>query len=868
MITKTTPKGWMLSLLSALFLLAAFTACSSSSDETDGGGDFIQVPGNEGDTWVKDGDIQDADLNLLVELSAKAERLRQEYVLMLSNNGMGDKIFCGAGLNSDVGPTLRIMTEILERQDEYREALDRLTDTNLMKPTGTRGLKDIWNIFTSGKAEAEKEKEIVQEVLTANNVYNNAEAQKQLYDFYCSQEPERAKKIGAADASDFFKKLNNGDLNNYMLNISHIWRDKGIEKADQTGNAVGDYALTAFTGKAEYVNSAYRVGGKVAVAAGKLYFTAIDDMVGGYGSKIMDFGDAIQNQITRLKLMKKTLEGKPDWQGWNTYLVNNLKDDLKSAITGAIGDDDSFGKDLVEMVSEEILGWMAEQCTSNDNGDGTEEAKQKKDEAAKSDDIAIINIETDFGSQGKMVIITDETTGQFHVGTLNADGRMTVSTEPGNKLITIIKNNGERLTKQITAVAGSNSVSFKSEQVPYIETNPRSITIDSDGSKELAYVLTNCKYVKYRQTSGSDWCKVDMKIYYGKSGQLTPENSVQFTAEADANNEGKQRNATIVLEGYNDNSSGAKPVATYSLKVLQNVNGVIGDASVSPSELTFAAEGGTQEVKITTKDFKKFGHNKISEEYASWLSAESVKGGIIKITTQPNTTGEARTGEVIVYVTNEEKPTNDQKVLLPVKVKQEAGGYSRNLILKNINYLSIYVTANWKNENGDIESESVQFLSKSANYNPPVITFNQNGSTVHVESSLNWILAKDINLQDDVSFDLVNFEGDLKDCKIQNLKIKSKQSRISYYWQKEGEIVLNISKTIKRDASGWRNLSAVKDKKDSADWYEMVSATCKYSYLNAQENYITQNYTYISDGQEDISFEIDMSVVENIYLAR
>ena len=91
---------------------------------------------------------------------------------------------------------------------------------------------------------------------------------------------------------------------------------------------------------------------------------------------------------------------------------------------------------------------------------------------------------------------------------------------------------------------------------------------------------------------------------------------------------------------------------------------------------------------------------------------------------------------------------------------------------------------------------------------------------------------------------------------------------IDIFMQKEGEIVLNISKTIKRDASGWRNLSAVKDKKDSADWYEMVSATCKYSYLNAQENYITQNYTYISDGQEDISFEIDMSVVENIYLAR
>ena len=36
------------------------------------------------------------------------------------------------------------------------------------------------------------------------NVYGNAEAQKQLYDFYCSQEPERAKKIGIMEK--YFRK--------------------------------------------------------------------------------------------------------------------------------------------------------------------------------------------------------------------------------------------------------------------------------------------------------------------------------------------------------------------------------------------------------------------------------------------------------------------------------------------------------------------------------------------------------------------------------------------------------------------------------------------------------------------------------------
>ena len=673
METKTKSLRWLLPLMSALFLLVGLTACSSSN-ESDGGGDFIRVPGNEGDTWVKDDDIKDADLDLLVELAVKAERMRQEFVLMLSNGGVSDKPFCGADLNTNTGPTIRLMTEILEKQDEYREALERLDGTDILKPTGTRGkLKDMWDIITCGKTEAQREKEIVQKVLNANNVYSNATAQKQLYDFYCSQEPERAKKIGATDAKDFFNKLNNGDLNDYMLNISHIWRDKGIDEADKPGNAVGDYAYTAFTGKAEYMNSAFRVGGKAAVAAGRLYFTAVDNLAGGYGSKIMDFGDAIQNQITRLKLMKKTLEGKPDWQGWNSYLVNNLKGDLKDAITGAIGDDDSFGKDVVDMVAEEILGWIAEQCTSNDNGDGSEEAQQKKEELAKADEIAIINIETDFGSQGKMIIVTDESTGNCHVATPNADGRLTISTTPGNKLITVIKNNGERLTKQIIAIAGANTVTFKTEKAPYIETNPRSITIDGDGSKELAYVLTNCKYVKYRQTSGSDWCKVDMKIYYGKSGQLTPENSVQLTAEAGPNNEGKERNATIVLEGYNDNSSGAKPMVTYNLKVTQLVmNNQKGDASVTPDEIVFPAKGGTEKVSITANGYTKYSYKNIDSKYSSWLSAHNVSGGFIEITAQPNTTGQVRTGEVICYVTNEDNPTEEQKYLLPVKITQEA----------------------------------------------------------------------------------------------------------------------------------------------------------------------------------------------------
>jgi hypothetical protein len=95
-------------------------------------------------------------------------------------------------------------------------------------------------------------------------------------------------------------------------------------------------------------------------------------------------------------------------------------------------------------------------------------------------------------------------------------------------------------------------------------------------------------------------------------------------------------------------------------------------ASVSPTQLTYKADGGMQTVKVTAEGYTKFGFN-ISEEYKSWLSAKTVKGGTIEITVQPNDTGKERIGYVKVYVCNEEKPTEEQKVYLtPVKVTQAA----------------------------------------------------------------------------------------------------------------------------------------------------------------------------------------------------
>jgi len=97
---------------------------------------------------------------------------------------------------------------------------------------------------------------------------------------------------------------------------------------------------------------------------------------------------------------------------------------------------------------------------------------------------------------------------------------------------------------------------------------------------------------------------------------------------------------------------------------------------VSPNELEFPAEGGTKRVTIKAKGFKKFNHKKIDPKYSSWLSAQNVKGGYVDITAQPNTTGEKREGEVLIYVMKDDNTTEADFVYLPVKVTQEPGSGS------------------------------------------------------------------------------------------------------------------------------------------------------------------------------------------------
>ena len=99
------------------------------------------------------------------------------------------------------------------------------------------------------------------------------------------------------------------------------------------------------------------------------------------------------------------------------------------------------------------------------------------------------------------------------------------------------------------------------------------------------------------------------------------------------------------------------------------------EASISPTKLSFPAEGGTQTLTVTIKGYNKYDHTisykDKSDETNPWLSGNKNSEGKLEITALPNTTGKERVGYINAYVFYEGKP-NEKVNLTQVKVTQAA----------------------------------------------------------------------------------------------------------------------------------------------------------------------------------------------------
>ena len=641
-----------------------FSACSeSSSSDGDSIGGIVETTQAE---WT-DTNLQMSDVDKLVDLSVKTEALRLEFIQMLSNGWQGD-LFSGPGENSSSEKAIDVMTALMENADEYKTAIDNLGLADLTTPTTTRGTwTDIKDIFTAMSTAAEDERQKVLTNLHEIGAMGNEEAQRQLYNFLPQELKDRA-----TDHKEFFRKLNNGDLNGQIFRISHNWRDVGKLAAGNNPNTVyvDKYAVVADEDGIPYLKSAAQVAGKIAVASGSLYFSAIDKVAGGYGAKIIELGDALDNKLKAIKMGQKLLEGKVNLQDINTFIVGQITGDLTEALGDIVGDDKKLVKELTSIIAEGYADYIKEQCTASG------EDLNLYEKAAEYGN-SIINVTTQDGTIPQAVMITDPTTGKIQIGIPDENGKVTIPTGAGKKVITVIDQDGKHKTQEFDAVEGESIFDASRDAKPYVKTLSSKITIEGVGGKVSMLVLTNCKYVKLNTENLPEWIS-------GSAVKINNSTYLKLTIEENKTREG--RSGTLTIEGYNDKDA-ETPAAKYKFTVFQEAGE--SQMKAEPDHLEFSAEGGTQNVDIVESDYEYYAAG-IEKDFQDWISVEMKwdegKGCSVDVTVKPNATGQTREGSFLISGSNKANPTMAERDILRVSVTQYEGDVEATVKISNIKF--------------------------------------------------------------------------------------------------------------------------------------------------------------------------------------
>lgn len=185
-----------------------------------------------------------------------------------------------------------------------------------------------------------------------------------------------------------------------------------------------------------------------------------------------------------------------------------------------------------------------------------------------------------------------------------------------------------------------------------------------------------------------------------------------------------------------------------------------------------------------------------------------------------------------------------------------------------INKMYMLVTMEGKTDGGSSTHFGFGFSTESEHHAPPAITTKKNGSTLHVESSQEYTYAIQYGNQTEkqsVSFDILNFTGDLKNATITNFKIYNKTvanvSPPPDEWiirsdDQEGEIELNniVSPSVKEMDDGTTRLYF-----KNGTW----KVTAEYGLLEVISGYCiksgsSSSRTYFYDDSQVAEIEMEL----------
>ena len=521
-----------------------------------------------------------------------------------------------------------IVTHVVDNSDEYEAALQRFKESGIFTTPTTKGTVSDYVEFLIGCKKAESMgRQSVMAILREAGWNTDTRKLKQLYDAL----PDENKR-GCSDYADFWNKFSKGDLdsrvNQVFVNLYSTDAEFGATAKD-LGVTPGRNMVVAGT---DLCSKGYSL-----VLDACPYATQV-----GYGKDLFGAVDATCNLV-----VNGDVEGFLKNAAGNIINYGNDVSKIIDKMTGnkviywEAADNfwESFGKDIVTIFNNDVMF--------------SEELNEATHSITGTLIPNLIKTRDANGQEINLLVMVDGATGQMTIGyVLDEDGNIIVDPKlPGVKYVTVVnKNTGKRVTKPVTVSEDEPTtveVNFDEESLSenpadgYIQMRPSKLEIPASGGENWQAVIVS-NYLYYaidNANSTGDWIKA----------RVAKDNNLVYVSVS-ANDKYEKRTGKVTVNAVD--SKGKKLNSTV-LSVVQEAKANT-DAWISaePSTLEFSADGGTQETEFSWSNGLKHvsavkGSSLDGWSDYDWISTDTELK--MKITVNPNNTGEDRSGTITVY---------------------------------------------------------------------------------------------------------------------------------------------------------------------------------------------------------------------------
>ena len=635
--TRNNQHRWASLMAMAILLLTSLNSCSSGSDEPepviqpgDVVTDFKQVKQYGTTTQFQN------DLDALVTYAFDIRAVRWAYFYMASK-GLEAQPFSATADEIDRDDYSRyyaetlydIIDDIVERSEQYEEALQRLEDSDVLtRPTAsTRGiLSDAFDFMFSCKKTQTMGRKSVVTVMRELGWTNDAKKLKEVYDGL----PSNLKR-GYSNSNDFWRDFSKGELDS---------------RANQVFVNVYNYADPEFGDKARDLD--ITPGKNITVAGAELIEKGAALVIDaspmstqlGYGKDLYGAAKATEDLVTKGDV-------KGFLQNVTGNLINYGRDAAKLAhklqgydINYWVAFDDfwdNFGKDAATIYANDVA---FNSYLNEDTGELIPNMVKTKDKN---------------GQEINLLVMVDTQSGKTIIGyVFDKDGNIIANPElPGNKQITVVnRHTGKRTTKTVPVPKDGETIvetefdEVKLDENPengYIEVKSNPFGVSSTGGNFKAMIVSN--YLYYTCATKDDWLSASI---------ASDINYLYFRVSS--NDTGKERRGSITVSATD---SKGKVLKSTVLTVVQEIPEKTEHwVSASPSSVEFDAKGGKKEVVIDHSNALNYTVPVIGDDLVGWCDLkwkETATGWNIVVDVNPNNTGQERSGTFTVYAAASEE---------------------------------------------------------------------------------------------------------------------------------------------------------------------------------------------------------------------